>query len=270
MRYGLASEAKAIGKYETVFIVNVRRYGLWVNPKFPFLGCSPDGLVNNDTVVEIKSLKIFKEYSVESVTSATSVVPKHVLKRQCFVVKDGKCVLKRSHSYNYQCQQILLVTERDYCDFILYAESGPDSVERISRDEPLIAKILEYIQALGMRVIAPEIFEMRVPRELLPFILQESSSIVSSPESPESIPVQPVQPSTLGLDGMKGEGRKCPRNKMYIDGIRLLFKDVRANCFCASLLRTKFARHVIHRARALSSKVKSNTANGHCYDLTWI
>ena len=26
-------------------------------------------------------------------------------------------------------------------------------------------------------------------------------------------------------------------------------KDIRANCFCASLLRTKFTRHVMHRAR---------------------
>ena len=34
----------------------------------------------------------------------------------------------------------------------------------------------------------------------------------------------------------------------------IYFKDVRANCFCASLLRTKFIRHVMHRARALSSK----------------
>ena len=34
-------------------------------------------------------------------------------------------------------------------------------------------------------------------------------------------------------------------------------KDVRANCFCASLLRTKFTRHVIHRGRALSSEVNT-------------
>ena len=180
MRYGLASEAKAIEKYERAFNVKVRRCGLWVNPKFPFLGCSPDGLVDDDTVVEIKALKLLKEYSVEQITSATSVVPKHVLKRQCFVVKDGKCVLQRSHSYYYQCQHILLVTERKSCVFILYAESGPDSVEKITRDEALITKILEYIQALWMRVIAPEIFEMRTPRDLLPFIL---------PESPSSEPV---------------------------------------------------------------------------------
>lgn len=42
---------------------------------------------------------------------------------------------------------------------------------------------------------------MRVPRELLPFVLQESSSTVTSHESPESIPVQPLQPSTLGSPG---------------------------------------------------------------------
>ena len=43
------------------------------------------------------------------------------------------------------------------------------------------------------------------------------------------------------------------------------FKDVRANCFCPSLLRTKFTRHVMHRVRALSSKVNNNRANGHSY-----
>jgi len=49
----------------------------------------------------------------------------------------------------------------------------------------------------------------------------------------------------------------------------LLFKDIR-NCFCASLLRTKFTRHVIHRARVRSSKVNNNKANGHCYNFAWI
>ena len=43
-----------------------------MNPKIPFLGCSPDGLVGDDIVIEIKSLKIFKEYSVQTVTASTS------------------------------------------------------------------------------------------------------------------------------------------------------------------------------------------------------
>ena len=49
-----------------------------------------------------------------------------------------------------------------------------------------------------------------------------------------------------------------------------LFKDVRANCFCVSLLRTKFTRHVMHRACALSSKVNNNRANDDCYNFAWI
>jgi len=48
------------------------------------------------------------------------------------------------------------------------------------------------------------------------------------------------------------------------------FKDVRANCFCASLLRTKFTRHVMHRAHALSSKVNNNRTNDHCDNFEWI
>ena len=47
-------------------------------------------------------------------------------------------------------------------------------------------------------------------------------------------------------------------------------KGVRANCFCASLLRTKFTCHVMYRARALSSKVNNNRANGHCFNFVSI
>ncbi|KAJ7376530.1 hypothetical protein OS493_034267, partial [Desmophyllum pertusum] len=150
----------------------------------------------NDTVVEIKSLKILKQYSVETVTSPNSPAAKSVLSRQCFKIEDGKCVLKRSHAYYYQCQQILLVTGRKYCDFILHAASGPDSIERIPRDEPLIEKILEYLTALWTRVIAPEIFEMRVPRKLLPFVLAVPVDLLESLESP---------PSASPVDGMKPE-----------------------------------------------------------------
>ena len=58
MRYGLECEPEAILKYESAIKTKVFQTGFWVNPKFPFLGCSPDGLVGSDTAIEIKSLKI--------------------------------------------------------------------------------------------------------------------------------------------------------------------------------------------------------------------
>ena len=56
MKYGLECEPKAIDKYEEQTKTTVCDSGLWVNPKYPFLGCSPDGLVGEDGIIEIKSL----------------------------------------------------------------------------------------------------------------------------------------------------------------------------------------------------------------------
>ena len=41
-------------------------------------------------------------------------------------------------------------------------------------------------------------------------------------------------------------------------------KEVRANCFCASLLRTRITCHVMHRTRALSTKMNNDKADDHC------
>jgi len=42
------------------------------------------------------------------------------------------------------------------------------------------------------------------------------------------------------------------------NGVSFWFKGVHANCLCASLLRTKFTCHVMHRACALRTKVNNN------------
>ena len=43
------------------------------------------------------------------------------------------------------------------------------------------------------------------------------------------------------------------------------FKDVDANCLCAS-----FTRHVVHRVCALRTKVNNNRVNGHCYNFVYL
>ena len=182
MKYGLECEPKAIDKYEEQTKTTVCDSGLWVNPKYPFLGCSPDGLVGEDGIIEIKSLKIFKHQSIEDITSPNqSSVPKDVINRQCFKITDGTLELKHGHDYYYQIQLQLLVTERKYCDFVFFAENGPVSIERIFRDEFVIAGIIKFLTSFWIRVIAPEIFEMRVPRNLHPLILpNEIEDVVSN------------------------------------------------------------------------------------------
>ena len=154
MKYGHECEPNAISKYE-------EQAGSVV----PFLACSPDGLVDEFGLIEIKSLKFFKDNAIRNVTES---LPKEVINRQCFYIKDRKCILKRNHEYYYQVQMQFLVTERKYCDFILYAENGPVSVERIERDEQLIQEILQLLTAFWKRLI-----EMRVPRNLMPIVLPD-------------------------------------------------------------------------------------------------
>ena len=170
MARGLENEAEAIAKYQEQTNHLVLASGLWVNPKFPWLACSPDGLVGSDGLIEIKCLKIFHEHSIQTVIEQADDF-KDAVKRQCFHIEGNKCKLKHTHGYYYQVQMQLLVTGRRYCDFVLFSKHGPVSIERMSRDEKLISDILRALTVLWMNVIAPEVFEMRVPRDLLPVIL---------------------------------------------------------------------------------------------------
>ena len=133
MKYGLESESAAVKQYEIQTSLSVSPTGLWVNPQFSYIACSPDGLVGDHGLLEIKSLKIFHDNTIDQVVNDTDrvLVSKDTLNRQCFVKTDNKCILKKSHDYYYQIQCQLLVTEREFCDFVLYAKDGPISVQTI-------------------------------------------------------------------------------------------------------------------------------------------
>ena len=50
----------------------------------------------------------------------------------------------------------------------------------------------------------------------------------------------------------------------------ICLKDVRANCFCASLLRTQIHATSCMSVRALSNKINNDREDGHCCSFTWI
>ena len=99
---------------------------LWINAKYLHLGASPDGLILDDSainvkgIVEMKCLKTFRGRSIEQIIQQKL----QDLSRQCFKVVDNKTLLKTSHSYYNQIQLQLLVTEAEYCDFALHSVIG--------------------------------------------------------------------------------------------------------------------------------------------------
>lgn len=172
MIYGIDNEINALREYSQRMNVLVGISGLWINKKYLHLAASPDGLIFSDgnlaNIVEVKCLNILRLYSVMNVVKGEC--EKGQVNRQCFNVIDEKLVLKKTHSYYFQIQLQLLVTEANFCDFVLYAKQGPSSVERIFPDADLQQRIVDSTKLFWEKVFIPEYFLMRVPRDLLPFV----------------------------------------------------------------------------------------------------
>ena len=83
-----------------------------------FLGYSPDGLVGEHGLIEIKSRR--SKYQVQTII-------------------DGQM----PSEYMIQCQVGLMVSEREWIDFIQYSNGMHMFVQRIERDDDLITKITD-------------------------------------------------------------------------------------------------------------------------------
>ena len=185
MRLGMQKEAEARQDYTKVLLeksplATVKTSGLWVNPRWPQLACSPDGLVydpsepSSDGLLEIKVLKLLQMYSVNElqVAVAENKVSKPAVNSACFkITSDGKLELRQSHTYHYQVQFQMAITSKVWCDFVLWSSKGKPSVQRIYRNEEIISELLTSLMWLWKHAVAPEVFEMRSPRELVPFVL---------------------------------------------------------------------------------------------------
>ena len=99
--------------------------GLHLNPSFPHLGASPDGLKSCDCcgsgIIEIKCPYKYSPQDVQD--------PKFYLELD----DEGELHLSKSHEYYYQVQGQLSVCEKDYCDFVCWTPKGIH-VERITQD----------------------------------------------------------------------------------------------------------------------------------------
>ena len=160
IKYGIDQEPNAISCYSKCKSVDVKISDLWIYKKYPHLVASPDGLIyeNNDLVgiVEVKCLKILKGHAREEfIDSLENGKISDQVKRQCFHVDGRNYVLKNSHSYYFQVQLQLLITEAKYCDFILYSNVSDAHIERIYKDIKLQKRIVRSSKIFWSQVMIP-------------------------------------------------------------------------------------------------------------------
>lgn len=108
----------------------VEEVGFMTNDKWGFtLGYSPDGLVSETGLIEIKSRR--QKFQVERFL-ANSIDPEHIL----------------------QVQTGLLVSERNWCDYISYCGGMPMFVTRVFPDDKIQAAILEAASSFEAKIVA--------------------------------------------------------------------------------------------------------------------
>lgn len=133
LKHGRKYEATAQKEYVSQTKVTVIQSGIIVCEQLPFLGCSPDGLVAEDQIIEIKC-----PYTAR----ANNITPISVPYLYCD--SNGDIRLKENHEYYYQIMGNLLCTGRTSCDFIVWTFKEM-KILRIKRDESFINKMKDQL-----------------------------------------------------------------------------------------------------------------------------
>ena len=133
MQWGIDHEDDAIAWYWLQTKYDIKHVGFCIHDDEPRWGASPDGLCNDDGLVEVK----------------------------CPSTKNHLLHIEKGPPANYmaQMQWQLLVTGRDWCDFVSYDPRAPIEhqlyVQRVLRDEYMIENmadgakwVMSYIDAM--------------------------------------------------------------------------------------------------------------------------
>ena len=116
------------------------------------MGATPDGLTECDCcdrkgVLEIKCPFCLKDQSMEEASGD---------KRFCLEKVNSHFQLKRDHQYYYQVQLQLFLTQREYCDFVVWTQESVH-IETLPLDKVFVRNVLDKLRIFYVRCIIPEL-----------------------------------------------------------------------------------------------------------------
>ncbi|MCA3244999.1 MAG: YqaJ viral recombinase family protein [Azospirillum sp.] len=159
MMRGMDDESRARDLY-AVRYAPVEQVGFVTNDRWGFtLGCSPDGLVGDDGLIECKSRR--QKYQI-----------------QTLIENVGEQTAPQE--YALQIQTSLLVTERKWCDFVSYSGGLPMATIRVKPDAAIQEAIIKAATA----------FEEKLAEKLATYRLLEKSGARLIPT--ERTPLQEI------------------------------------------------------------------------------
>ncbi|CAH1170962.1 unnamed protein product [Phaedon cochleariae] len=129
MKHGIDSEKLALDAFINQTGYKYEKCGLVIHENYSFLAGSPDGLLNGDGIIEIKC-----PYKVRECDR------NETLRNLDDIDNNGK--LKVTSKYYYQIQGLLEVTNRSWCEFVVYTFKGIQFTEKIFKRPDFFRNIM--------------------------------------------------------------------------------------------------------------------------------
>ena len=160
-KHGKSFEPIALDMFQKKIEEPIMKCGMFVGKEFPFFAATPDGLIGNDTVVEIKC-----PYKPQNL-SLNELIDK---KKVTFWKKENgsdKLCINKHYSWYYQIQGQLRTTGRNKCTLAVCFNYKELQIEIITRDdvfwsENMKKKLIKFY----MDCILPELIDSRYKRNM--------------------------------------------------------------------------------------------------------
>ena len=160
IRYGRENEPRAIETLNSLLEFEGRKVeecGLFVDIEKGFLAGTPDGVVGDTCLVEVKCPMKCLESGMEQLAVTDP--------NFCLEVFQGELRLKRKHNYFYQIQGQLRVANRASCYFLVWSPTE-HHLEVIDFEPDFWEEIEESLEQFYMHCLLPELADPRAPRGL--------------------------------------------------------------------------------------------------------
>ena len=133
VQWGVNNEEEAIKAFTSKTGKRVEDTGIWFHSS-GILGASPDGIVDDQTVLEAKCPYTERNMTIEeAVQSSATFCLEKCESEQCYT-------LKKDHIYWHQVQGEMYFSQRKFCYFVVWTAKN-SAVIRIERDETWAANI---------------------------------------------------------------------------------------------------------------------------------
>lgn len=152
--WGKQNEKRAINALENLIDEEILPCGLFISGSASFLAATPDGLIGEKGIIEIKC-----PFSAKNITPEEGIINRKI----SFWKKNGE--INQNHKWFYQIQGQLLVTGRAYCCFAVWTPFGIKK-EIILKNDVFCEKMKMQLTEFYMKCYLPELVDSRKCRSM--------------------------------------------------------------------------------------------------------